>query len=1160
MAENVETSKGTLNRSKPDAGGANPQMVPLLGIVKDNIDPNRSGKIFVYLTNNSGLDPENRANWRPVTFLSPFYGLTRGDAATDNFGNFKNNPSSYGMWTSPPDIGTTVLCLFVNGDLNYGFYIGCVPDPEALQMVPAIGATDNIVPNKGEAQSYGGALKLPVTNINKNNKAIADTADFLTAAKPIHSYSSTIMFQQGILRDPVRGPISSSSQRETPSRVGWGVSTPGRPIYEGGFDDTSIAKNLNDSKNQQLRVVSRRGGHTIVMDDGDVIGRDNLIRIRTSLGHQILMSDDGQTLMLLHSNGQSYIELGKEGTVDIYSTNSINLRTQGDLNLHADNNVNIHATKNLNIQGENIHINSEKEFKQKTGADHMVSATGKHTTKVGGAMSMESGGDISMASGAQAYVNGSKVLLNSGQTSTKPQEVPAIEKILHTDTLFDQEKGFLAAPAKLVSITSRAPAHAPWSAAGQGVDIKTDLNASSNLPAAPSGSVSATNATAASAGVTNPVSPSTIASVPNVPAASSVMDKAATTAVVGQIATDAATGSLSAAVKQGAAIVETAEGKVTAAVGQFAQTPQQLESAGILKKGSAALVDSIAATTGNIQQAMPQSLFTGKPGAESLGSLVQNVQAQAESVVTNLAKAQTSLQSTGVITGNESPTQVGGLIMSTAQNGLDSTLGAVKGSVSQLGGGISGALAAGAGDIGAGLSGKVDGVMKNISAGNFAAKLGESAGGALSGLQTSLDSMIQSPSLESVINQSAGISAGAFSAIKESMKPLQAGVPQNLSAIAKAQQDALAATSASSISSAAKQATGSLLSSAKNGLAGVTDSLGAQVSGAAATALGASPASLISKGTSIADSLVATAKSKASTVSTNILSVSETVSTGGTLDLGSQAFTDAKSLLKNPSSAVDSLTSAAASAGSGLAGSVSGSIASGLTKLPGGESAVSSITNLAKGALPNLPGTGDLKGALQGKATDLLNNATGGLAGKASDLLNKAGSAAGGLASLIPSNLPSGAAAALQGALGSITAAGSGIKLPSIALNTTDRSTITQAVTSQLDDPGIPVPKFGEVDEAAKSEVDSKASERQAYLEKSSEAADKLMKAWKKRDKAQKALDKARKKLPQGDPGIAAAQEEYNAAYYEADAANEEFLKIRDEGRTSGLLDTGPFG
>jgi hypothetical protein len=864
------------------------------------------------------------------------------------------------------------------------------------------------------------------------------------------------------------------------------------------------------------------------------------------------MSDDGQTLMILHSNGQSYVELGKEGTVDIYSTNSINLRTQGDLNLHADNDVNIHATKNLNLQGENIHINSEKDYKLRVTGDHTNSAGGKHTTKVGGAMSMESGGDISMASSAQAYVNGSKVLLNSGQTSTKPIEVDAIDKVLHTDTLFDQQKGFLAAPAKLVSITSRAPAHAPWASAGQGVDLKTDLNASSQLPASPSASVASTNDVAGSVGVSTPVSASTVASVPVNTPASKALDTNMTKAVVGQVATNAVTGPLSDAVKQGATIVQ--QGSNTAvAVGQFAQTPQQLEKAGILKPGAAALVNSIAATTGNIQAAMPTNLFTGKPGAESLNALVQNVQVQASSVVTNLSQAQSALQNAGAITGSESGTQIAGLALSTAQNGLDSTLSAVKGSVSQLGGGISGALAAGAGNITAGLtgsvSGKVNGVMKDIAGGNFAAKLGESAAGALGGLQSSLESVIKAPTLSSIVNQTAGVSAAAFSAIASSLKPLQAGVPQNLSAIAKAQAESVAGASVASATNSLNEAANSLSSIAKNGLAGAQSAAGGIISGAAASALGATASratNILPSAGSIADSLVGAASKNIGNVTATVVNAATNVSSGAT-DIVTATFSDASSLVKNPVAAADSLLNSAKTTASGITSSLAGGIASGINNLPGGANAVSSITNLAKGNVPNLPGTADLKNALQGGATNLINNIGSSISNKANDLLNNSLGKVGGLASLIPKGLPSGAAAQLQSALGSIAAAGSGVKIPSIGINTTDRTSITGAVTSQLDDPAIPVPKFGEVDEFAKGKVDSLEQEREELQQKVNTAGKEFTAALDKRDKAQKKLDKARKKLPQGDPAIEAAQQEYNAAYYEADEKRIAFQKIVSE-------------
>jgi hypothetical protein len=346
-------------------------------------------------------------------------------------------------------------------------------------MIPAIGSSENIVANAGEADGLGGATKLPVTNINTNNPSITNDTSYLNAAKPIHSYSSSIYTQQGLIRDPIRGPISTSALRESPSRVGWGVSSPGRPIYQGGFtDDNVLTEGVSKKDGESLSVVSRRGGHSIVMDDGDVTGKDQLIRLRTALGHQILMSDDGQTLFIIHSNGQSFIELGKEGTIDMYATNSVNIRTQGDLNLHADNNININAKKDLNIAATNIKIDAEKDISYRSGGNFSGYTVGKYTVKVNGAMSMGAGGEGSYASGNDMYINGSKINLNTGSTSVVPAEVPKIPLVAHTDTLFDKVKGWLASPGYLLSIVSRAPAHTPWASANQGVDVKVNNNSS----------------------------------------------------------------------------------------------------------------------------------------------------------------------------------------------------------------------------------------------------------------------------------------------------------------------------------------------------------------------------------------------------------------------------------------------------------------------------------------------------------------------------------------------------------------------------------------------------------------------------------------------------------------------------------------------------------
>ena len=495
MAWNIIKPSGVPKAYTPQAGGANARTVPLLAIVKDNIDPIRAGRLQVYLSEFGSNDPNDSKSWTTVSYMSPFYGLTQSTApsASDSYGDSLKNPISYGMWTSPPDIGTQVICLFINGDPNYGYYIGCVPEAEALQMVPAIGSKDNVTLNEAEAAKYGGATRLPVTNMNTNNNSKTNSSGFLNTPKPVHSYSAGILFQQGLVRDPIRGVIGTSAQRESPSRVGWGVNTPGRPIYNGGFTDETILGAAADAPKADLGVVSRRAGHSIVMDDGDIQGRDQLIRLRTSLGHQILMSDDGQCLFIMHSSGQAWIELGKEGTIDMYSSNSVNIRTQGDLNLHADNNININAAKALNISAETIKMTSEKETSQKVGTDFSMSSIGKYTIKVGAGMSMASSGEASYLSGSTTYINGSRINLNTGTAGLVPQDVKPIPLVAHTDTLFDDVKGFAAAPGKLMSIVSRAPAHSPWASAGQGVDVKVNFSASASLPSAPSSAATDAN-------------------------------------------------------------------------------------------------------------------------------------------------------------------------------------------------------------------------------------------------------------------------------------------------------------------------------------------------------------------------------------------------------------------------------------------------------------------------------------------------------------------------------------------------------------------------------------------------------------------------------------------------------------------------------------------
>jgi hypothetical protein len=1028
--------------------------------------------------------------------MSPFYGVTTPSSANTGWGEYIKNPNSYGMWNSQPDIGTTVICIFINGDPNYGFWIGCVPQAEALQMVPAIGGTDNIVANSGESKSLGGAVRLPVTNINTNNTGIADSNTFLNDAKPVHSYVASILAQQGLIRDPIRGVIGSSAQREAPSRVGWGVSTPGRPIYEGGYTDETIATAATSDKPTGLKVVARRGGHTLVMDDGDILGKDQLVRIRSSLGHQILMSDDGQTLFIIHANGQSYIELGKEGTIDMYSTNSFNVRTQGDLNLHADNNININAGKALNISADTIAINSEKQTTHKVGTDFSLYASGKYTTKVDGQMSFASGADASFYSDVVTYINGSKINLNTGSSSLVPQEVKPLPVVAHTDTLNDAVKGWAAAPGKLLSIVSRAPAHSPWASANQGVDVKVNNNASAALPSAPSTAVAAANASAGAPSA--PVSVAVASTVPPSAAISTALDKNTTGTMVGQISTLAATGPAAAAVKLGAGVVETAQGAV-AVVGNMAQTPAQMEAGGVIKPGAAALVNNLVQGGKSIQQALTPNLFTGKDGAVNLTSYVNNPVAQVATQVATFSQAQTALTQTGLITGKESGTAIAGLVMSAATAGIQNTINLVSNAAGAVVGAVNGAISNVVGAATGALNSVLGSAASLVSAGNFAGNLASTVTGGLSSIAGALGGMAKGAigGIAGLLDTAKGVAGSAFASITGAFPTLQVGVPQNIREITEKAQAAAQAPASNPLSGALGAVT-----------SGITGVLGA-VTGAVASVTGTLTGAL---GTATGITGVVGA------VNNVVASVTGTVNT--TIGAATGLIRTALAPTAN--------------------------LSTGLGALPGGASVVASVVNNALGAINSVPGVSAVTGLI-GQASAITNglsnissinplapsgalNAVAGAAGALTKGLDDLKSGKLTLASLASAGLPAGAAAQLNAAISSMSSGGAvQIKLPTVAINTNDRSELTSQVTSILGDAKIPAPNFAGVSEdtykAGLSKIDAKKEkykEIDAKLEALNEEAKTVRAQY---NASAETYENANNNLPAGDPSVRAIYE-----------------------------------
>jgi len=1016
MSDNIPKVRGTTQSYKNDKGGAITRDYPVIGIVKNNIDPERNGRIQVALEDFGKPDADDSKSWITVNYMSPFFGSTSASGAGAGNGSFVGNPHSYGWWCGAPDIGTKVLCIFVNGDINFGYYLGSIPEAGLTHMVPAMGSATDITLNDGEATSYGGATRLPVAEINKNDPKIAGSTQSSSEARPVHSYQAAILNRQGLLRDPDRGTIGSSAMRESPSRV-FGVSTPGRPIYEGGFTDETIGSAASTASPEKLKIAGRRGGHSLVMDDGDVGGVDQLMRLRTASGHQILMNDSAETVFIIHANGQSYVELGKEGTVDIYSTNSFNVRTQGDLNLHADNNVNIHATKNLNIHAETISVESDTTTSVRVGSTFSQHTVGAHTLKVDGGMAFAAGGEASMVAGGAAFVNGSKVNLNTGSAGLTPAAVKQLPIVAHTDTMYDSEKGYASAPGKLQSTVSRAPAHSPWANANQGVDVKVDLGAPANTPSAPSAGVQAVN-NATPSTPPNPVTQAVAATVPVTKPASPTLDKNITGALLAQTAVNAASGAAKAATTQGAAIIGGASptsvnppqlgislpssvtgigsfGADSVAIGKFAQNATQLVESGILKPGADKFVNMSVSAGKSLSEALPSNLFTGKGGITDLGSYVGNTDAQVEAQSTLLAKGEDALKTVGAITGLESATQTGGMILGAATAGVNKVLDYTNNITA---GGL-GLKLPSMPDIGNANLGSMSDLM---SGGKFAAGMADKLTGGLS----SLASLVPPNPLD----QLKGVAAGAFAKVTSLFKPMKAGVPQNLTTI-KAVNDAAAA---------AEDAAGdskSLIPTAPTSLLDTAKSLNASLS-----KIGASV------NTGIGDLTSALSQKPAN-------------------------ITDA---LNNVSGAVSKVTDVASKLGMNT---------SGLGSLPGGLASLGTLVSKAENSNPlaSIPSlssiTDSAKSAVAG-ATGSLN----GLMDSAKGLADKVKSSGDSLLSMASTGLPAGALAKLNASIASLGSGGAlDIKLPTIAADTVNTDAIQAQSKALLGDARIPALSFGTV-------------------------------------------------------------------------------------------------
>jgi predicted chitinase len=445
---------------------------PFLAEITNHLDPTYMGSLEVALIKGMPNLVSNQGDTYVVKYLNPFYGVTSIRYEGTNSSDFNDVQKSYGMWMVPPDVGTTVMVIFIDGDPNQGYWMGCVQDAYQNHMVPGIAASKQTMLTAEQRKKYGTDY-LPVAEFNKTSQTLSDS-NVDKIGKPVHPFADRLL-AQGLLLDTVRGVTSSSARREVPSSV-FGISTPG-PI------DPNGKKGKVGYEGNKQSPISRLGGSTFVMDDGDAAGQNELVRIRTRTGHQILMHNSQDLIYIANSKGTAWIEMTSSGKLDIYAQDSVSIHTESDFNFRADRDINMEAGRNINMNafsgiemnctdrfylickkdgrlefGNNISLLTGNDLKFQSGNTTNLSSGTALRLNSGAALSIGATGNI-MTSGAQIHFNGP-----AAEVALSP-EVPPQLGLFSLPNRRDSAgwaSGQFYKASNINSIMQRVPTHEPW--------------------------------------------------------------------------------------------------------------------------------------------------------------------------------------------------------------------------------------------------------------------------------------------------------------------------------------------------------------------------------------------------------------------------------------------------------------------------------------------------------------------------------------------------------------------------------------------------------------------------------------------------------------------------------------------------------------------------
>jgi len=349
------------------------------GIVVDVEDPAREGRIKVQImkfygthpigesTDPNTLDPEKYIGSMWCRTMLPMGGTTAEPGAE----------TSYGFVGQPPDINNEVIVAF-GGDTHSGIVLGVVLDP-------------------GRNDTATGAAPRGQSSDGKNTLVYSAPSTGIPQDLPNEHPQAKALEKQGLQFDLIRGLPSSSPRRDSIPRV-TGMTTP--------------------------------AGHSLVLDDGQGEDGDDLaVRLRSAGGAQILMDDTNGLTYVNNRDGTVWLEMNRNGDIDVYAAGSINMHTPGSFNLHSGADFNLNAVGNINMRGANIGMESLGDFNALSAGNMNLTSKGNGNLNMSGNLRVTAGRiDLNGPAADTATVaTPGQLSGNTGVTESVSSRVPEAE-------------------------------------------------------------------------------------------------------------------------------------------------------------------------------------------------------------------------------------------------------------------------------------------------------------------------------------------------------------------------------------------------------------------------------------------------------------------------------------------------------------------------------------------------------------------------------------------------------------------------------------------------------------------------------------------------------------------------------------------------------------